>query len=320
MKIKPENILNFAPEIDFSRILTNPILDIAARVWENDRYEAFRICYRSMRVIDDLIDDRKEKSSAISEKEIKELSQTIDNWVKGMENNIATDDFHGELLRVIAEFKIPLFPWVRLAKAMKYDLHHNGFKNFATFLRYTEGAAIAPAAIFVHLCGVTKGKDKITPPAYDIRKEARELALFSYLVHILRDFQKDQLAGLNYFAFDLMSQNQLNLNDLRKIAGGSKISPKFRNLIAKYHQLASYYRNKSRVRLDNLRFHLEPQYQLSLELIFSLYDQIYEKIKPETGLFTPSELNPEALEIKKRIAQTISSFGTSETSKITKQE
>lgn len=308
MKIKPENRLDFATEINFSEILTNPILDIAARVWEKERYDAFKTCYRSMRVIDDLIDDRKEKSSFISKIEKKQLSRIIDRWITALQMSSPIDDFQAELLEVISKFKIPLFPWIRLAKAMKYDLDHNGFNNFTTFLRYTEGAAISPAAIFVHLCGVTKNRNEISPPDYDIRKEARELALFSYLVHILRDFQKDQLAGLNYFALDLISQNRLDLNDLKKIAGGSEISDDFRNLIGKYHQLAGYYRNKSRLRLNKLQVHLEPQYQLSLELIFTLYDQIYQRVKPETGRFSASELNPLAQEIKETIAATISSF------------
>ena len=55
-----DQTLDFAREIPFDEILTNPILDIAARVWEQDRYDAFKICYRSMRRLDDLVDHRKE--------------------------------------------------------------------------------------------------------------------------------------------------------------------------------------------------------------------------------------------------------------------
>lgn len=61
--------LDFDRNLDFQQILTNPILDIAARFWEDERYEAFKICYRSMRFIDDMVDDRKIVSLRISEVE-----------------------------------------------------------------------------------------------------------------------------------------------------------------------------------------------------------------------------------------------------------
>ena len=55
---------------DFQDILTNPILDIAARFWDDERYDAFKICYRSMRVVDNLVDDRKSSGDGISRVEI----------------------------------------------------------------------------------------------------------------------------------------------------------------------------------------------------------------------------------------------------------
>lgn len=57
-------ILQVPHELDFQQILTNPILDIAAHVWEEERYNAFKICYRTMRILDDLVDDRKSIASA----------------------------------------------------------------------------------------------------------------------------------------------------------------------------------------------------------------------------------------------------------------
>lgn len=50
---------DFCHELDFQQILTNPILDIAAHVSEEERYKTFKICYRTMRILDDLVDDRK---------------------------------------------------------------------------------------------------------------------------------------------------------------------------------------------------------------------------------------------------------------------
>ena len=59
MKIQETNHFDFAPKLTSQQILDNSTLDIAARFWESERYEAAKTCYRTMRIIDDLIDNRK---------------------------------------------------------------------------------------------------------------------------------------------------------------------------------------------------------------------------------------------------------------------
>jgi len=293
--------LNFTKTEDFNQILTNPILDIAARFWEKERYQAFQICYRSMRIIDDLIDDRKAISEKISKEEKEQLTNLIENWLKHLNNNDPIDEFQNELLTILEKFKIPQWPWIKLGKAMLYDLNHNGFKSFLVFLRYSEGAAISPASVFMHLCGVQNQNGNYLPPSFDIRKAARPLALFSYLVHIIRDFEKDHKNNLNYFAHDLLRNYSLTLDDLSDIATGSKIPDNFRKLTALYKQFALYYRKMAEKKLDEISPQLQNRYRLSLNIIYNLYNQIYDRIEPETGLFTADFLNPTPSEIKSEI-------------------
>jgi len=297
--------IDFAIDVEFDKILPNPILDIAARFWERERYEAFQICYRSMRVIDDLVDNRKVSGLEITEREIEFIKNQILNWLESLRNNTPIDSFQKDLLATINAFKIPLWPWERLAKAMIYDLEHNGFKTFLIFLRYCEGAAIAPASIFMHLCGVTADKTNVFT---DLRKAARPLAIFSYIVHIIRDFQKDRQAGLNYFADSILISENVTPQDLNDAATGNSIKPEFRSLIGKYHQIEEYYRKMSRANLDNILPLLAPQYQLSLEVIYWLYLQIYERVKPQSGFFTTAELNPSPDEVKTCLNRIISEF------------
>ncbi|KAA3633494.1 MAG: hypothetical protein DWP97_09095 [Calditrichaeota bacterium] len=299
---------NFYAQPDFEKILTNPILDIAARFWDDDRYEAFQVCYRSMRVIDDLVDDRKEKEIEMSASEKKELESLINHWMIQFEKNQPIDDFQKELLDIKHKFNIPLWPWQRLAKSMIFDIYHIRFDSFLTFLRYTEGAAISPASIFMHLCGVSKSGTKYKQPVFDIRYAARYLALFSYLVHIMRDFEKDQKRSLNYFAFDLMQKNNLTDSELRNAALRSKISGNIRQLFQQYYDIAHYYQNKSRKLVNEIQPSLQDRYQLSYELIFQLYSQIFDRIDTKNGTFTENELLPSAAERKSRIDQTVSSF------------
>ncbi len=294
---------------DFSEILTNPFLDIAARFWDRPRYDAFRVCYRSMRYIDDLVDDRKVSGEPITDTEVAIYENQIQYWVSAIGERPVREESLVELAETIDRFAIPSWPWERLCKAMIYDLKHDGFHNFRGFLRYTEGAAIAPASVFTHLCGV-QGDDTqgFSPPTYDIRQLARPLALFSYLVHIVRDFEKDQLSGLNYFAADMLQSRSLTPKDLRRAAETCKIPDSIRDLIGAYRAAADYYRNKARKTLDILAVSLEPRYRLSLEVIYGLYMLVYERIDPVSGDFTEKELNPAPAEIQARLEAVASNF------------
>lgn len=307
MTTRSHNNIEFAPDLDFTSVLTNPILDIAARFWEEDRYHAFQSVYRAMRMLDDLVDERKSASDAIPIAEQEELSRMIAEWTRGLADRTLKDPFGEKLLTVIDTFRIPVWPFERLARAMTYDLSHNGFDTFPGFLRYCEGAAIAPASVFMHLCGLTGRGSGYDSPKYDIRKAARSLAIFSYLVHIIRDFQKDQQAGLNYFADDLLLRFRIDRPMVRDIANGGEISSSFRAMIDWYKRAADSYRRKARIMIDSIKPGLEPRYALSLEIIYSLYLQIFERIDPASGNFTAEELNPSEAEIKACIEATLAS-------------
>lgn len=300
--------LDFTQKPDFQQILTNPILDIAARFWEDERYAAFRTCYRSMRIIDDLVDEHKANKERIPDDEKGQIALTLMQWFGSFKERKPDDEFQAELIDTVDRFVIPLWPWRRLLKAMLYDLDHDGFRSFLVFLRYTEGAAISPAAIFMHLCGVNKADGRFQAPAFDIRKASRSLAVFSYLVHIMRDFQKDSLAGLTYFADSLIESCGLKKSDLKKIAEGGEIPEGFRRMMKRYHRFAEYYRDAARQVIDNTLPQLDPPYQLSLEIIYSLYLQIYERVDTAEGRFTTDELNPTPEEVSERIYQTVTRF------------
>lgn len=76
----------------------------------------------------------------------------------------------------------------------------------------------------------------------------------------------------------------------------------------KYYGFAEYYRLKARRTIDEESQHLEQRYRLSLEVIYSLYLQIYERIDFENGGYTTAELSPSPEEVHDRINLTISSF------------
>lgn len=294
--------------IDFEKIIDHPNILIAANFWDTDRYNAAKICYKVMRHIDDLIDNYKTAHPVISQEEQKQLTADVDNWLAALKNGSKEVLPSQELLETFETFKIPVWPMEAFAKSMIYDISHDGFDSLEAFLEYAEGASVAPAAIFVHLCGLNGENGQYSAPAFDVQKAARACAVFSYLVHIIRDFQKDQFNHLQYFADDLIAKNGLNRLQLDAMAHGAPIDPGFRNMIRQYLVVADEYRQKTYDIIQEIRPYLCPRSQLSLDIIFNLYLIVYERIDASNSNFTAAELNPTAEEVKKRVHETILAF------------
>ncbi|MBC6439861.1 MAG: squalene/phytoene synthase family protein [Rhodospirillales bacterium] len=106
-----------------------------------------------------------------------------------------------------------------LADAMQRDVSEQPLATWQDFLDYTEGAAVAPAAVFVYILACRMERDgsstlALTRPAADY---ARHLAIFSYLVHILRDLRLDADRAPQHLTLpdDLLDQSGLSRATLR---------------------------------------------------------------------------------------------------------
>jgi phytoene/squalene synthetase len=291
--------------IDFEQIKDHPNILIAARFWDEKRYGAAKTCYKFMRAIDDLIDNHKAANKIISENEKKQFTENVDKWLKMILNGSTDTPLQKELTETIKIFRIPSWPIEAFAKSMIYDIHHDGFATMQTFLEYSGGASVAPAAIFVHLAGLRENGGTYSDPAFNVKEAATSCAIFSYLVHIIRDFQKDQLNNLNYFADDLIVKFGLNRTTLSKIARGADVNEGLRRLINEYYIVADEYRQKTYDCIKAIWPYLEPRYQLSLEIIFELYLMVFERIDIREGNFTSAELNPTPEESRQRVYKVI---------------
>jgi phytoene/squalene synthetase len=306
-KFKTEDILE---SIDFEKINDHPNILIAARFWEDDRYNAAKTCYKFMRSIDDMIDDHKAHNSTLTSKEKQLFTGKVNDWISSLEQSSSNDPLVKEVIDTISWFKIPLKLFHNFAKSMIYDINNNGFATYNDFLKYAEGASVAPASLFVHLCCLRKEDGEYIPPEYDITEIARPCALFSYLVHIIRDFQKDQLNNLNYFAIDILKKNNLPPSDLKGMANGKPVTENFRNVIKDYYLKAENQRLKTLEEIEKLYLRIEARYVLSLHIIYNLYLQIFHRIKISTGSFTTEELKPTPSEIKNTVIEVINKIHT----------
>jgi phytoene/squalene synthetase len=308
MDLQKEKFFEIFNTIDFHQIKDHPNILIAATFWEADRYYAAKTCYKFMRMIDDLIDNHKASKKIIVPEERKKFIADVNNWLKMALISADKNPLQKELKENIKRFRIPLWPLDAFAKSMIYDINNNGFSTLNTFLDYAQGASVAPASIFVHLAGLTDRYGNYNEPLFDVRESATPCAIFSYLVHIIRDFQKDQLNNLNYFADDLIAKHSLCRQDLREIANGHPVGNNFRKLIEEYLSLADENRLKTSEMIKKIRPLMSPRYQLSLEIIFELYLMVFERIDIKKGKFTAEELNPTPEETQKRVYDTIMNF------------
>jgi phytoene/squalene synthetase len=294
--------------IDFEKIVDHPNILIAAHFWDKERYQAARNCYKFMRAIDDLIDNYKTEHVKISPANQVRFEADVYRWISAVIETTNEIPAHRELIETVHRFNIPFWPLEAFARSMIYDIYHDGFPTLQGFIDYAGGASVAPASIFVHLCGLTLKDGKYIPPAFDVKEVATPCAIFSYLVHIIRDFRKDHLNNLNYFPDDLISKYGLNRRILLEMAQGEPVNGGFRGLVRELYEVADIYRAQTLKMISHIKPMLEPRSQLSLEIIFALYLMVFERIDIEKGNFSTEELNPTWLEIKERVWQVIESF------------
>jgi phytoene/squalene synthetase len=306
-----DKFLEIFNSIDFLQIKDHPNILVAANFWDAERFCAAKICYKFMRAIDDLIDDHKAKNKLIEPEERKEFVTNVEQWLKMIIISKECNPLQGELIETFEKFRIPMWPMEVFAKSMIYDINNDGFPTLNAFLEYAGGASVAPASIFVHLNGLQEINGRYEIPKFDVKWAATPCAIFSYLVHIIRDFQKDQLNNLSYFADDLIIKNGLSRKILREFADGRPVNNSFRNLIKQYYVLADEYRQKTYDIIKEISPLMEPRYQLSLEIIFELYLMVFERIDIRNGKFTTEELNPTPEETRERVFNTITKFSIS---------
>jgi phytoene/squalene synthetase len=308
MNSQKDYFIEIFNSIDFNQIKDHPNILVAANFWDHERFCAAKTCYKFMRAIDDLIDNHKAKNKLIAVNERQEFVANVDEWMKMIIVSKDCNPQDAELIETIERFRIPLWPLEAFAKSMIYDINNDGFPTMQAFLDYSGGASVAPAAIFVHLNSISKNHAGYDDPPFDVRWAATPCAIFSYLVHIIRDFQKDQLNNLSYFADDLITGSGLTRERLSEFAQGEPVDSNFRDLIRHYYSLADVYRSRTFDVIKQIRPLLEPRYQLSLEIIFNLYLLVFERIDLVDGKFTTEELNPTPEETRDRVYRTIMNF------------
>lgn len=262
------------------------------------RFDAFCGLYAPMRVVDDRVDETiAESDRGSAEREA--AAAEVDSWeelvvatCEGRPLSPAALARVGgrdvELLLIAlaeaqARFPVPPRLWANFFSAMRRDLAGDGFVSYSDFLNYAEGATVAPTTIYLILITAQPGAESrfALPRGFDVFDCGRNLGLFAYLVHILRDLPDDLAAGrrgLVYLAAEDLERFGLGRDDLRNDLARRRASEPLRRLLTEIGDRAERHLSASEASLAFLSSRLPPDCCYVLQLIVEVYRALLARL------------------------------------------
>lgn len=258
----------------------------AARLLPGFRRDFFAAAYAAMRVIDDAVDEGFLKLPPLQREAGRAaMAAEVEAWRRQTAEAAA----EGPLLATVAAgFRATVGcsdlgpgPWNGLAAAMTEDVAEADMPDWPAFERYADGATVAPATVFIYLlsCRYQDGHYRSDLPQV-AGYYASDLAVFCYLVHILRDLAKDAGARgrlvtiprqtLAEFGLDRDTlADALAAGDLRALDG----------LAAALLARADAHRRLGRARQAELALHLDTRERLALEGLIRVYEGLHDDFR-----------------------------------------
>lgn len=204
-----------------------------------ERQQFFLAAYASMRVIDDIVDDGfLELTDHERDYAREDTLIAIDHWQQQIqaakadadnphpENGPLSQQVFDALRLTLGRSDLNVDPWIDLADALRRDVAEEPMDEWDDFITYCEGATAAPASIFVYLLSARFDPEigytspLTNPPLY----HARDMAIFCYIVHILRDLP-DDIKGpdrLVTIPADILIAADITLGEIRNAIGQKK--------------------------------------------------------------------------------------------------
>lgn len=169
------------------------------------------------------------------------LLEQLDSWERRIRAAYAgrpgEEPLDLALAAAVRTFPVPLGHWLEFIDAMRFDVRHPRFADFEEFLRYGEGATVAPTAMYVYLLTSRRQPDgRYLVEDFDYVGCGRELGRFAYVAHVLRDVRADLRVGetgLVYLSRSDMAKHGLTDRDLFELTGGTPRA----HLLERWHSL-----------------------------------------------------------------------------------
>lgn len=256
----------------------------AARLLPKHRRDFFFATYAAMRVIDDLVDDdfltlpQKDRAQGRAA-----MKRVVADWVR--QTTLPTPvpgpldrDIVVALTATAGRSNLGDWPWHALAEAMVSDVEEREMRNWEDFLGYCAGATVAPASIFIYLLAARHDAD--TGYSYTLPRPARsyavDLAIYCYIVHILRDLAKDAARSPRLITIPTDMLTEVGL-DRDGLAGAlASKSPSIAELAALLIDRAEPFKTAGHGALREVSSHLGMVEATALKGLIAVYDKLYE--------------------------------------------
>jgi phytoene synthase len=185
--------------------------------------------------------------------------------------------------------------WIDFVDAMRFDVSHPRFADFDAFISYAQGATVAPTVIYVYLLTSTLDEDGCyRVHDFDYQTCGRELGIFAYLAHILRDVREDALVGstgLVYLSLADLQDCQLRDVDLRDFAQRMQSDARFTKLVGMISARAQSYAQRGGTLVQHILPRMSPDCRFVLQLIVVYYRELLRRVSnPDIDLFAKPSL------------------------------
>jgi phytoene synthase len=265
---------------------------------DHKKYQAFCAYYALMRVVDDRIDGLPTRMR-LSDQERRLEHEVVSAWKAGVQccydgravpKQIIQQCRLADAQRLFDScsasldvFRPPQVLWASFFRSMHWDLDHERFDSWLQFLSYAEGASVAPTTIYLFLIVSRRRAGSVSLPAgFDVIECGRQLGVFAYLGHILRDVAEDLRRGDNgliYICGEDMKAFGVTEQLLFRDAERGRSSSATRRLVAELSARARTFLASGRSSLRCLSGQLERDSEFILELILTVYERVLDKIE-----------------------------------------
>jgi phytoene synthase len=259
------------------------------------RYEAFISMYAVMRVVDDRV-DALPGPEALGAAERRRVLDELDRWearigaaLSGRAGAAGADPLDTALAAAAVRFPAPAVLWTNFLRAMRFDVDHDRIDTRERFLDYAEGATAAPTTLYVYLLAANRdpqGRYTLPPSAdgFELLACGRNLGLFAYLAHILRDVAKDLRLGERgriYLPLEDLTAAGLSESDYGEIVSRGRGEARWDRLVALVLARARAYEAEGAA-LARRRFPvMDPDCRFILSLIIRTYGQLLDRIEAD---------------------------------------
>ena len=255
----------------------------ASQILKTPRREFFYATYAAMRVIDDVVDEKFLKLDAKSRNKLQtNFERKLSIWLQQVLRLEIVDGplspgIIYALKYTIGRSDLTKSVWSDLAVSLAMDIKGTDMHSWDDFLKYCEGATVAPASIYIYLLAATYTKERHFEyqMPHELSYYARDLAIYCYIVHIIRDLIKDAIASPRLITIpnEILFQNDLARSTLSSSLKNK--DPAIVNLANDLIRRAEpFYRHGHEVliELNNLLGFSE---KTALNKLIGVYDQLY---------------------------------------------